>query len=236
MFVQRTQSGGYHFVFSCPDFIEGNQKLACRFTTADEKHITYMENFENPLTKDKALKIAANDVSRVLLETRGTGGYILIAPTKGYTKIYGSINVITKEEYDILLQTAREFDEIRKVVKKDSSQNMYHDKWDITPFDDYHNRADVVHLLECNGWTVVGQKYGRNIRFKRPGKSSTSSALFDTTSRVFNCFSTSTSLDNTKGYSPAGLFIHYECNDDVGLAYQKLKDLGFGVKKLANVK
>ena len=39
----------------------------------------------------------------------------LISPTKGYEKIYGKISEITEEEYHILMQTAREFDEIRKV-------------------------------------------------------------------------------------------------------------------------
>lgn len=231
MSVNRTQSGGYHWIFSCPDVTEGNQKLACRFTTADEKHQTYMEHFENPLTKIKALKIASNDISRVLLETRADGGYILIPPTKGYTHVYGKISTITKEEYDILIYTAREFDEIRKIDKKDSSRNIHNDVWKVSPFDDYNQKADVVHLLEMNGWKVIGNKYSKNIRFKRPGKSSASSALLDTTTKIFNCFSTSTSLDSTKGYNPSSLFIHYECNDDTGLAYKKLVEMDYGIKK-----
>lgn len=231
MSVNRTQSGGYHWIFSCPDIVESNQKLASRFTTPDEKHQTYMEHFENPITKSKALKIASNDVSRVLLETRSEGGYILIPPTKGYEHVYGKISVITKDEYDILIYTAREFDEVRKVDKKDSSRNIDNSIWKISPFEDYNSRADVVHLLEMNGWKIVGTPHGKNIRFKRPGKSSSSSALFDTNTRIFNCFSTSTSLDSTKGYNPSSLFIHYECNDDTGLAYKKLVELDYGVKK-----
>ena len=43
MFVQKTQSGGYHFVFSCPHILEGNQKLASRFTTADDKYMVKYE-------------------------------------------------------------------------------------------------------------------------------------------------------------------------------------------------
>lgn len=231
MFVQKTQSGGFHFVFSCPKIVEGNQKLASRFTTADEKHRTYMDHFENPITKSKALKIASNDISRVLIETRGEGGYILISPTRGYEKVYGKISEITLEEYEFLLNTAREFDEIRKVDKKDSRRNIHNDKWKVSPFEDYNNRGDVVRLLESNGWSAVGGLYGKNIRFKRPGKSSPTSALLDTYTKIFNCFSTSTSLDNSKGYNPSSLFIHYECNEDVGEAYKKLVDMGFGIKK-----
>jgi hypothetical protein len=231
MFVQSTQSGGFHFVFSCPDILEGNQKLASRFTLSDEKHQVYMEHFENPLTKDKALRIASNDTSRVLIETRGMGGYIVIAPTKGYKIEYGKINTITRDEYEILLQTAREFDEIRKVEKKDSRRNIENDIWKISPFEDYNQKADVPHLLEMNGWTTVGRTSGKNIRFKRPGKSSTSSGLLDNNTKIFNCFSTSTSLDNTRGYNPSSLFIHFDCNDDTGVAYKKLIEMGFGIKK-----
>lgn len=231
MYVQQTQSGGYHFVFSCPEIIEGNQKLASRFTTADERHQVYIENFENPLTKNKALKIANNHIHLCTIETRGEGGYILINPTKGYTKVYGKISVISKEEYYTLLDSIREFNEVARVPVKDSRIKRTDNKWKKTPYEDYNDRADVPFLLESNGWSIVGKPYGKNIRFKRPGHSSTSSALFDTATRIFTCFSTSTSLDANKGYTPSNLFIHYECGDDVGEAYKKLSDLNFGIEK-----
>lgn len=231
LYVQRTQSGGYHFVFSCPEKVDSNKKLASRFTTPDERHQVYMENFENPLTRPKALKIAFNHTSLCTIETRGTGGYILINPTKGYTHVYGKISVLSGEEYDIVLDTMREFNEISRVAPKDSRRNIHDSLWKVSPFEDYNNRGDVAHLLETNGWSQLRTGGSKNLRFKRPGKSSTSSALFDTSSRVFTCFSTSTSLDANKGYNPSGLFIHYEANDDTGLAYTKLVEMGYGVKK-----
>ena len=68
MFVQKTQSGGYHFVFSCPHILEGNQKLASRFTTADEKHRTYIEYFENPITKKEIENFLNKDVRKIAKE------------------------------------------------------------------------------------------------------------------------------------------------------------------------
>lgn len=229
MYVQRTQSGGYHFVFSCPGMIEANQKLASRFTTVDEKHQVYMENFENPLLRDKALKIASQYNHLCTIETRGEKGYILISPTEGYTHIYGKIGVMTIDEYHIILETMREFNEVSKTVVKDSRMNINSNEWKLSPFEHYNRDGDVVHLLEMAGWTAVNN-HGKNIRFKRPGKSSTSSALFDVNTRIFTCFSTSTTFDANKGYNCSMLLSHLEHNDDFGQTYKYLVDKGFGIK------
>lgn len=131
------------------------------------------------------------------------------------------------------METAREFDEIRKVDKKDSRRNIHNDKWKITPFEDYNNKGDVVHCeLESNGWSPIGGIYGKNIRFKRPGKSSPTSALFDTQTRVFNCFSTSTSLDNTKGTAPVVYLYTMNVMKIAGEAYGKLEEMGYGMANL----
>ena len=229
MFVQKTQNNGYHFVFSCPK-MEGNQKLASRYTTADEKHQTYIKNYKNPLTKDKALKIASNDKNRVLIETRGTGGYICISPTPGYTKVFGKIQEISEDEYNVIVESARKFNEIA-TPRKDQRIERTNQEWKVSPFTDYNQRGDVLHLLQMNGWDTVGRPYGKSVRLKRSGQThSTSSALFDTQTNVLNVFSTSTSFDINKGYSPSDVFIHLEANDDVGKAFKKLIELDFGEK------
>ena len=52
--IEQTPTGGYHFIYRCSE-ISGNQKLANRYTTEEEKKL-------NPKEKVK-----------VLLETRGEG-------------------------------------------------------------------------------------------------------------------------------------------------------------------
>ena len=70
-YVQMTTSGGYHFMFKAPKTrLNGNQKWANRYTTAFERHRTYMDLYEDPKTMDIASKVADNDRSRVILETR----------------------------------------------------------------------------------------------------------------------------------------------------------------------
>jgi hypothetical protein len=228
MYVQSTRSKGYHFAFAC-DKLEGNQKLACRYTTDFEKHQTYMDNFNNPQTRSKALKIAQNDKSRVLIETRGKGGYICINPTPGYKNIYGKLTHITEDEYDILMSIAREFNEVRE-VKKDIRLSKY-DEWKLSPFADFNERGDTLMLLGSSGWSTVGRQHGKSVRLKRPGQiHSNSSALYDVDSRILNIFSTSTMFDVGRGYMPVDIFIELEAGGDVSLAFRKLVDQGYGKK------
>ena len=92
MYVQTTMNGGYHFVFKAPKSkLFGNEKLASRGTTPYERDKTYKAAFRDPETRDKATKVAYNDKSRVLIETRSgnekaAGGYVLVYPTVGYKK------------------------------------------------------------------------------------------------------------------------------------------------------
>lgn len=230
LYVQTTKSGGYHLLFSC-DKVEPNQKLASRHTTVYEKHQTYIEAFENTDTRDKALKIALNDKSRVLFETRGgtlkeAGGYVVMTPSPGYEHVYGKISHITTEEYDLLMETARMFNEVvekRRDIRLDKYKNFK-----LSPFEDYNQRGDVVSLLLESGWQEVGGN-SKSVRLKRAGNpKSGSSALFDTTTRVFNCFSTSTIFDVGRGYSPTDVFVILECDGDLSLAFKKLVEDGYG--------
>ena len=113
--VQSTPSGGYHFVYKCAT-IEGNKKLANRHTTEAEK-------LENP--KDKI---------RVLVETRGIGGYFMVAPSDGYKVIYGDlkqISILSALEREILFVCARTLNEVFEVatVNKNSQKKI---NWYVT--------------------------------------------------------------------------------------------------------
>lgn len=229
-YIQTTQNKGVHWM-ARTDASEGNLKLASRFTTPEEKHQVYIQNFENPKTRNKALKIASNHNTLVLSETRFVGGYCLIAPTPGYKKVSGNIGFITADEYEEVKQIIRSMDEGLKVLKEDSTYKSFlKDDWKVNPFQDANERMDIIQLLEMNGWSKVGSGYRNNIRFKRPGSSSTSSAILDTTTRLFSVFTTSTDLD-VKAYNAVGLYTHFECNGDTGLCYKKLVDQGYGVKR-----
>lgn len=234
-YVQKTKNGGFHWIYKIPSTrMFGNEKFANRYTTAYEKHIIYMEYYSDPKTRDVAIKTANNHKSLVLVESRSgsaerCGGYVLMPPTEGYAHVYGKISSLTEEEYDFLVETLRSFNEVKELGRV-TNKNFDSYDWEVTPWDDYNERGDVVELMCGSGWTIKEENI-KNIRFKRPGATSGSSALFDKETRIFNCFSTSTSLSVDKGYNPAGLYTEIECDGDPKLAYSNLINLGFGIKK-----
>jgi hypothetical protein len=227
--VQKTVSGGYHFIYKCSK-LEGNKKLANRESTEAEKKYTYDLEIKAGATKEQALKRKNGDKVRVLIETRGIGGYIAIAPTPKYQLVHGSfesINEITENQRDILFSCAREFNEVfaePQIVKLNNTVKLS----GLTPFEDYNNRGDVVGLLQSHGWKIVGNKNSK-ILFKRPGETSANhSGNFDTEKRWFSVFTTSSEFEPEKAYLPYSVFTKLECKDDYSEASRRLYKDGYG--------
>lgn len=234
-YVQKTKNNGYHWVYKVPSSrLSGNEKFANRYTTAFEKHKVYLEYYQDPKTRDIAAKTAAQHKSLVLLESRSgspekCGGYILMPPSPGYEFVYGTIKELTEEEYDTLVEILRSFNEVRELDKFDK-KNYDGFEWKLSPWEDFNERGDIKELLGSCGWTVIDETV-KNIRFKRPGAQSGSSALFDKDTGIFNCFSTSTSLSVDKGYTLSSLYQEIECEGDPKLCFHNLVNLGFGIKE-----
>lgn len=228
-YVQTTKNNGLHFIFSS-DKVENNMKLASRETSPEEKNEVYVDNYENLRTRGKALKIALNHKSLTFLETRGEGGYVVLAPSPGYEKVFGKIGHLSEIEYDELMSTSRSFNEFAE-LHKDYKVEKYRNS-DINPFEEFIERGDVLNVLLENGWEEV--KDSKNyVRLKRAGNpSSKSSALYDKVTKVFTVFSTSTNFDPNRGYSAASVFVKLEADDDVDLAYRLLINKGFGDKNV----
>jgi len=149
LYVVRTKSGGYHLYYRSEE-IEGNQKLAMRHATKEELK-------ETPHAKEI-----------VLIETRGEGGYVLAPPSEGYTKEKEfKINLITLEQRESILSICRSFNEVVKEVRQQVITES--DNFQLTPWDDYNNKCDVVALLEKHGWTWIERKGDRDY-LKRTGK------------------------------------------------------------------
>lgn len=215
--IQKTPTGGRHLIYRCK-VTEGNQKLARRHASDEEK------------TK--------GDKVKVLIETRGDRGYILVPPSKGYellNKDFIGITEISVEERDKIMGECRLFNEYfveyhpPKVSKKRGSG--------LSPFEDYNYRGDVVSLLENHGWKNVGVKGSKTLML-RPGETATShSGNFDHDKNWFSVFSTSTIFDDEKAYLPYAVYAMLECNGDFSEASKKLRQEGYGEeeKKIQSV-
>ena len=235
--VQKTRSNGYHFIYRCAK-IEGNLKLANRPTTDDEKRFTYSETYKVKCQEGKtheeadkvAQKSAENDKVRVLLETRGLGGFIVCAPSEGYDFVFGdlqSISFISESERDTLFTIARQFNQVveepievdRKKAPKTAG---------LSSMDDYNQRGDVIGLLEEYGWKVVGKK-GSKTLLLRPGQTSAaSSGNFDSSRNWFSVFTTSTEFQPNKAYLPYSVFAQLKCKNDFTETARQLYELGYG--------
>lgn len=237
--LQQTQSGGYHLVFRCDEqtTIPGNKKLAMRNSTPEE------------LAEDRKGNMKLSRSERVLIETRGEGGYFLVTPTPNYLlkkNSFDTIGVFTSDELDAVFATCRSFSETfyddatidipkAKIVQQRASN-------EISPWDDYNSKTDGVALLQLYGWTTSGFINNTTVKLLRPGKSDSRehSAYYHTDTNKLVVFSTSTPFDTEVGgripaYTPFAIYAVYEHNSDYHKAVIALREEGFGTKGFKQV-
>ena len=207
--INKTHSGGYHVVYRCV-VIEGNQKLAMRGTTEEEKK-------ENP-----------HNNWMVLIETRGSGGYIVIPPTPKYETKHGSmdsIHEISEEQRNLLFSLARVFNE--KIELPPRPKAIEEQYMDGNPFYEYDNKSDFLGYIQGKGWKETGRANGR-VLLQRDGSKNRCGATWHESNRLFYVFTTSTDFEANKGYRPATVFTHYEARGDFGESARRLINLGYG--------
>jgi P4 family phage/plasmid primase-like protien len=147
--IVQTRSGGRHYLYRCIE-IGGNQQLAKRPSTAQE--------------------LAANPkaVSKALIETRGIGGQVQIAPSPGYTLLqgdYAQLPEITPAQRGTLLMSARA---LNRVV---SLPPDLRGPGPERPGDHYNRNSGIdeaLDLLLSAGWCVAGKR-GESVQLTRPG-------------------------------------------------------------------
>ena len=210
--IATTANNGYHIIYRAPN-IEGNQKLAQRRATEEE------------------LSAKPGDKVRVLIETRGIGGYFLVNPSPGYTIMHGKLSEIPEfdeMERNFLIEVGRYLTEIvpEQVTPREvtSLSSGYH----ISPFDDYNSKCDVVALLESHGWEV-GRQMGRKFLMRRPGTENKWSAEYDQDKNWFTVFSSSTMFEPLKAYKPYAVYAVLNDITDWKQLSAKLLEMGYGV-------
>lgn len=212
--MAQSRSGGYHFYYRCQE-AGPNQALARRSTTEEEKVI-------HPKEKVK-----------VLIETRGQGGYIIVPPTPGYRFFqhdFSKIPEISTAERNLILSSARSINQYqeKQAAQIERRPSKIRTAGEITPLDDYNLRGDVIGLLQKHGWVVVDQTHKRTY-FRRPGDTDKrSSGSFNHDLNYFSVFSSSTDFIPRAGYRPYAVYAMLECNGDYREAVKRLSKEGFG--------
>lgn len=221
-YEEASPSDGIHWLYRCAE-ISGSKKLA--------RHLKRPEEMRDP-----------NDMWKVLIETRGEGGYIIVAPSNGrvhptgkpYRLLRGSFSTtatIGLEERWALWELARTFDQMPPGHDPEAI------KPPVTtpggrPGDDFNARADWGIILEPKGWSLVYQRNGIGY-WRRPGKDRGVSATTNyQDSGLLYVFSTSTDFEPERAYSKFSAYALLGHSGDFRTAARALKRQGYGTSQV----
>lgn len=201
--VQKTQSGGYHFIYRCED-VSSSKKLA-----------------KNP--EGKAIIETRGEGG--LIKCYPSEGYTLVQNS------FENIPILTPEERLQLFVSAKMLNQtIRRDAMKRSSKE---DQTYFKKFPKYNEDPDIgVALLEKYGWKFHNED-AEWINFTRPeSKSGDIHAGYHKEGKFFYCFSTAQDIfEEEKPYNNHAIFAELECKGNYAQAYAKLYEMGYGLEE-----
>lgn len=201
-YYEVTPSDGVHWLYKVTGApVPGNTKLARRNAT------------------DAELAIDPTDTVKTLIETRGEGGFTIIAPSHGQTHPTGgqwairrgginTIPTLTAEERDQLHAICRQIDTYTpdkiepvapttKKVAVPRSAGVVGESWYDAVSEHLAASVGWDQLLDRYGWTHVRQDRHGSDLWRRPGKEDDGAVSAWIKNDRLNVFSTSTPLDST---------------------------------------
>lgn len=211
---ERTPSGGIHWYYRIRDgIVFGNTKLA------------------------------TDPTGLVLAETRGEGGFSVVAPSHGNVHPTGlaweiinggpaTMATITYDEREAFLALFRSLGSTEQPVVEETRQPGSGNSESNRPGDDYNARATWDDILIPRGWTKAYTDRLGVTYWVRPGKKP-ADGISATTGRNagdnFYCFSTSVQgIDTDKAYSKFALYTALEHHGDWTAAARALAREGYG--------
>lgn len=239
-YCERTPSGGYHLVYRVDGgTVLPNTKLARRPSTPDEL-------------------AAKPERFKVLIETRGEGGFVVTAPSHGPVHESGlpwellaggpdTIATIPAAERDALFTIAQMLDTTAssEVAKQEPAPAATTEPTDettaflfgnapsleggLSPLDDYEQRTSWADILKPHGWQLL-LTHGHTSYWRRPGKTvGVSATTGHATDRDrLYVFTTSTEFEAERPYTKPGAYALLEHGGDHSAAARELKRLGYG--------
>jgi hypothetical protein len=229
--VEMSPSGGPHLFVRCTETTVGNLKLARRPVT--------LENGKPGV--------------QVIMETRGKGGYTVIAGSVGHKSgqpwtsakgTYDDIVTVTAEELHAVLDAARTLDEMPQRTPKPPAQRDETPRWNGTSgdsvfqavVDDYNRRTSWDGVLA--GIAEFAYQRGSVTYWHRVGSDNEVGMTTNATGRdTLIVFSTSTAFDSWDGTGKAPSYDRFSAHavlahgGDRTAAYEALRERGHGPAK-----
>lgn len=218
-YSERSPSGGVHLIYRLADnLVPGNTKIA---RTAELV---------------------------VLAETRGEGGYTIVAPSgpevhrdskpwvELFSSVIGEVPTITWEQRKRLHEAIRwrldKSPEMPEFTTLPPRPITIYDPDRLTPGDDFAQQTDWSDILAPHGWTLVSQR-GQERFWARPGKDpkerawSASTGYNGEADRLY-VWSTSTPFPIETPLNKFHVYTYYNHGGDYSAASRELRNLGFG--------
>jgi hypothetical protein len=232
--LEKTLNNGFHLLIKCPTVtIPGAQKLARKKIEVDGLglHTFLGKTHRSRMIGDRFFIFPA------AIETKAEGGYIVCAPSPGYTMLrpgetgdFFNIPAITEAEREILFRCARMLDEMPPEVAtvrngpKPASPN---EGAGTRPGDDFNRRGDVLPILLKYGFQLADGTQERQ-QLTRPGKTrGISATLYDgRTMRMFSSNAPPFEMDTN--YSAYAIYAMLEHGSDFAAAARALRREGYG--------
>lgn len=225
-YVELTPSGGLHYHYRVDGPARGNTKLARRPSTPDE--------------------LAAHPGQRVqvLVETRGEGGFTVVAPSGGRTHPTGrswtvlggsrdTIPTLTVDERDALHAIACTLDQVPATTWMPPQHNgTQPENAGGRPGDDFNERG-TWDFLTAAGWQPVRRFGPQRVGWVRPGKhpnagiSATTGGAADGKDRLF-VFTTATEFEAERPYDRFSALAQLEHGGDLAACARRLAAEGWG--------
>jgi len=196
--VYKTMNAGYHIIYKSKRVL-GNLKLA----------------------KLKGHK-------QQIIETRGVGGYIWFYDGNNTTgKTYKDIQYISDEDRDILWSCSKSYDYIEptEVIIPQKTKQEYSSEG-LKAWEDYNDKTNIMDLIS-DQFTIVRQLKDKYM-IRRNGASSPHSGYIFKDTGIMFLYSTGTSFDIEKAYTPFTVYAHLKHNDDLSLAASDIYKQGYG--------
>ena len=118
-------------------------------------HVLYRYEAKQPEGNQKLSMWASGEA---MIETRGEGGYVIVAPSDGYKPIYSDLFNICElsiEERDFLLAKAKGFNQAQ-VQSQPAAVSSTYDYTDPVSWFNWNKAGFAKNLLKEKGWTIVG--------------------------------------------------------------------------------
>lgn len=227
-YAEDSPSGGMHLLYRISDHeVPGNEKIA----------------------RAAAENVDGHRVIPVLAETRGEGGYVIVAPTGGHCHPsgqpwilvngqYGNLPSITWEERNTLhacLKAA--LDRTPEPLPVVSRALAFPDHYEhlagkLTPGDAFEAATDWSEILEPHGWRLTMSTTDGERHWVRPGKDARD-GMSATTGRANDrdrlyVFSTSTIFEPEVPYTKFGAYSLLNFGGNHSMAASALARRGFG--------